>query len=902
MKLLVYAEKSSDWKEIAKGLSNDWNINLHNWKAELTSFEWDDVTVFWWAWHFYGLKNPKELWYDYSLINLPILPTTINFNEDKSFDNKKNLLINAKSLLKDTSFDKLVFAWDAWREWLAILDRLYKECNCTIEREYIWKWDSSKEEVRKLWKNRLKWTDKLISWEIIDGLTESANQRAIADWKIWMNFSQLYTLYYKLVKGDYLKFRIGRVITPTLNMVYIREQEIKSFEPKKYYKIGANFTEWFTANIRKWDLKEDYRFFSKEEVEAEYVKLVNEKEGIVESIQKKDNKIKPSFWLNGSNIKMSKELKITPKKVLDIISEMYNTDWVMSYPRVESKHITKAEASNIEKTITFLWKNKDKIPSKYEKILQYIIWNEFKTTIPVVNEKKIIEGHGAFHIKNTKWKISEQNIITFINRNDTKSKIFKKILHNNLGFYLPESVKTATNIKIKIGESIFTAEHSYTSRLGFKILNNESVETPSENLEKILEWDKLLIKKISIQENFTKPPKRISTDNIMAYMSDPKKLFEVKVDEKDLFDMIDKTEGIWQPATRQIIIENMITEDYVRIEKGDFYMTENWINILKTVHNKTKDVLVTAKLEQYLNEIAYSNSVDKIESINSNIDKYITEIIDYHVDEKTKAKYEEQGIKKRVLIEIKSPEGYNLYLKEDKKKKGEYYVTSDDNIWENNYPLFYSKYDPVTKKLINPNHICNTNVKCPSCSKKTNVFKSPKNNKLYIECIWRKNWDCKFVSAYDIDSDSIVKDDKEYLEHLCCPKCKSKVYVRKSQKNWNYYWICEKNNWKDWCDFIKEYDRKSKQFMLPIYMRNIKSTGLKINWEDIYENDKTFLTKDGKFTVWKNIGWVTIGIEILREVLSKKVTQDIIHWFVWKSWKEFSARLKLENGKIKYQF
>ena len=130
-------------------------------------------------------------------------------------------------------------------------------------------------------------------------------------------------------------------------------------------------------------------------------------------------------------------------------------------------------------------------------------------------------------------------------------------------------------------------------------------------------------------------------------MSHPEKLFESKSkDEEDLYNIIEKTEGIWQPATRQIIIENIASEEYAKIIKGDFYISEKWVKILDTIDNKTKDVLLTAKLEKWLNEIAYTNEKEHIDILKNYIDKYINHIIDKKIDNSILEKYEEKFNKK----------------------------------------------------------------------------------------------------------------------------------------------------------------------------------------------------------------------------------------------------------------
>jgi len=44
-------------------------------------------------------------------------------------------------------------------------------------------------------------------------------------------------------------------------------------------------------------------------------------------------------------------------------------------------------------------------------------------------------------------------------------------------------------------------------------------------------------------------------------------------------------------------------------------------------------------------------------------------VIDNIIDEQTIKKFEDKYTIKKVLIDIKSPEGYNLYMKEDKNNK-----------------------------------------------------------------------------------------------------------------------------------------------------------------------------------------------------------------------------------------
>lgn len=904
MNILVYTENANEWKEIAKWLSLDNSMSLYNWKAIINGFDGNIITVFWGVGHYYLLETPKDMNINYSFKSLPILPNNIWYKKDDSFYNKSNLLANALNLLKNTNFDLLVFAWNPWKEWLSILDRLYINSECKLPIEYIWKWDSSKKEIRRLWKNRLKWSDKLLGWEIIDWLTQSAHHIGIIDWKIWMNFSQLYTLYYKLLNDDYLSFEIWRITIPILNMINIRENNINNFITENYYKLKVEFIEWFN-----WYLCEDinniknYKFCDYKQIESIQAWLILSKEWKITEILSKEIKSNPPFWLNWSNIEVSRKLNITPKQVINIISELYSKDWVMSYSKTSSKYISEIEYETIKETILFLKNSIWLIPKEYNDILNYITNNNFKTTIPIINNKKIIEWHGSFHIKFTKGDLAKDNIIKFMNWNDNKSFIFRKIINNNLWFFLPLSITKQTIIKIKIWNYNFYTKELMLVSKWYKFFEKEIYNSDLEYLNKIEVNDIINIDKLFVENLKTKPLARINTDNIIAYINNPAIIYEDIIDEsKKLYDITDKCYWIWQQGNRQNIIDKLVSKKYVFIKNWEYYISNKWKIILENVDSKVKDISLAIELEKELNNIAFTNNNKHIIDLVSKTNLYITHIIKNIISDKVIEKYKEKFENKKVLIELKTSEWFNLYMKEDKKSKWKFRVTSDDNIWKDWYPIFNSNYNPITKKLINNNHICNTINKCPKCSSSLIVYKNPNDKEYYIECSKRKSEYCNFVSPYNIQNDTIIKSHIVYLKHLNCEYCNWRIYIDKSIDDWNHYWICEYNNENEDCLFKRQYDRTNWVFILPYYMRTKKNTWLQYQWKELYENKNTFFSIDWTITIWKNVWWINIDITILKELITTWKTKNIIKGFESIEGNIFPAKLKLKWDKISYYF
>ena len=102
---------------------------------------------------------------------------------------------------------------------------------------WILKIAGNKKPVKRLWISSV--TDKAIREgfkNLKDGraylnLYAAAGARAEADWLVGMNGTRALTCRYNA------QLSCGRVQTPTLALIASREQEIKSFVPKKYYTL-----------------------------------------------------------------------------------------------------------------------------------------------------------------------------------------------------------------------------------------------------------------------------------------------------------------------------------------------------------------------------------------------------------------------------------------------------------------------------------------------------------------------------------------------------------------------------------------------------------------------------------------------------------------------------------------
>lgn len=309
----------------------------------------------------------------------------------------------------------------------------------------VWKSNEQAETVRNSFTRRIPQTGRLSTGESITGLTASAMSRAVADWMVGMNLSQLFTLRNKaiaqysekngtvslLTKDD--KFSIGRVMTPTLKFIYLRDKAINEFISKEFYQIASNYEAGFTGMRFVGNVSEN-RFWDKAAAQSIMQKLDGQKVGKVEDVAAKVNsKNAPiGFHSSGFNGLMAKKLAIPVTESAAIIDAIYNDD-LLSYPRVDSKHMTEEEFKELRNSFIRLMTNVDFIKGLPKEICDGMIEandGNFTPKIPIADDSKIIEAHGCLHPVLPAGR--EKDILAMLNGKDKRAVAYTEIFKNSL--------------------------------------------------------------------------------------------------------------------------------------------------------------------------------------------------------------------------------------------------------------------------------------------------------------------------------------------------------------------------------------------------------------------------------------------------------------------------------------
>lgn len=206
---------------------------------------------------------------------LPIIPQSYVYKENPTTYKQFNVV---KKLYKAKDVDTIYYAGDSGREGIYI--------QALIRNQIFNKKFDDLTTPSNVKNEKVVWIDSQTDETIINGIKTakpysaykdmiaSGYKRAIADWLIGMNFTQVFTL----TSGGLIV--VGRVMTPTLAMIVKRQKEIDEFVKTNYYGIKSGNAKWRAVEgSRFFDspaLYNDTGFLKKadaEDLQAEFKKV-----------------------------------------------------------------------------------------------------------------------------------------------------------------------------------------------------------------------------------------------------------------------------------------------------------------------------------------------------------------------------------------------------------------------------------------------------------------------------------------------------------------------------------------------------------------------------------------------------------------------------------------------------
>lgn len=586
MKKVIIAEKPS----VAKNIADAFKIKTRR----DGYFEGDEYLVTWAFGHLLQLFDAKD--YDenmkgWRMEKFPFIPESFKYKiksdsynrsiVDKGAEKQINII---KSLIDREDVDGIISATDYDREGQVIADELFIHYNINkpIYRLLLNEW--TEDEVKKGMDN-LKLNTEM------QPLQDAGIGRQLADWIIGINLTSVATLRYGGNDKERKILNIGRVLLPTLKIIYDRDKEIENFKESSYYKLATNYKSKDSIEFETLYYENNSEKFEKKEYLDIISKALVGKSGVVvdKEIEKKREYPQPLF--NLSNLQgyiTSKYKGWTSDKVLKVAQSLYEKKFI-TYPRTASVVLEESLEDRARKVLDNL---KNGLP--YEDQIKFI-----KSKRVFDNSK--VESHSAI----TPTYVIPKGLSA------DEEKIYTAIKNRFIMQFMPVAEFEETKITLKVNDEKIPGEFISKGRVeiikGWRIV--EKIETKDTILPLVEKGDNLDVTNSKVNKVTKKPPKYHTEKTLLRVMETCGKSFkEDKEDDEtnseEMMNAILSGFSIGTPATRAETIKKLKDIGYITTKGKSLTTTELGRTIVEIFPAKELlDLEYTGRLEKTLSDI-----------------------------------------------------------------------------------------------------------------------------------------------------------------------------------------------------------------------------------------------------------------------------------------------------------
>ena len=513
---LALAEKPSVAQAIAKVLGATKRCDGY--------LEGNGWLVSWCVGHLVELAEPESYDEKYSkwrYEDLPIFPEKWKY--EVSASTRKQFAI-VKQLMNREDITEIAECTDSGREGELIYRLVYHKCGC--RKPFHRLWISSMEDAAI----REGFADLRPSNEY-DNLYEAALCRERADWIVGMNATRLFSCLY----GQTLA--VGRVMTPTLAMVVMRDAAIDAFKSEPFFIVRISMN-GVTAESERFS----------EQAEAARLADLCERAGAatVKKAERKEKTEKPPSLYDLTSLQRdaNRILGFTAQQTLDYTQSLYEKKLV-TYPRTDSRYLTDDMAAlvpGLVKEVAAVYGIREELPV---------------TPGQVINSSKVTDHHAIIP---TKTMPGED-----LSGLPSGEQAILRLIAARLIASVGEVHRYAeTTVVLDCAGAPFTAKGKTVLRAGWKGVESRirpvrSKEKEPASLPEIKTGEILPLSKTEIHEGKTNPPRHFTEDTLLQAM---------ETASADEFPEEVERKGIGTPATRAATIEKLVQKGFVE-RRGD---------------------------------------------------------------------------------------------------------------------------------------------------------------------------------------------------------------------------------------------------------------------------------------------------------------------------------------------
>src|SRR5438105_5163715 len=580
-KTLIVAEKPSVARDIVNALTGPFQA------PKDAYWESDDTIVTFAVGHLVGLKDPEaydEKFKRWRMDDLPILPEKFEL-EPRDAKSKKQLK-EIHKLMQREDVDRIVNACDAGREGELIFSYIYELAGIDKPVDRLWISSMTKQAIQGGFQKLRPGTE-------MGSLEQAARSRSEADWLVGMNATRAATLRGRAWVGGVVS--LGRVQTPTLAMIVKREREIQAFVSEPYWLVHATFDPRYAG---LWFEDEETRIFGDAERAPAIAAKVSGKEGIVESVERKEQKeIAPLLYdLTSLQRDANRRFGFSARRTLQAAQSLYEGKKAITYPRTSSRYLSGDMVPQLKPTAATLLPIKD-----YETAARFVLDLAELPLNRVVNDARVSDHHAIIPTD------VEHEIDDFT---PDERRVFDLVAKRFLAVFHPPARYQRTTVITAVEEERFRTRGKITLEAGWRGVygleadaekQSEDEEAEGGEIPALQQGLTVRCADAAFEDKMTKPPPRYTEATLLSAMETAGKLIE----DDELREAM-KDSGLGTPATTAETLQTLIRREYIERVGRDLQATPKGIQVITMLEeHKLTSPEMTGEWEHRLSELEH---------------------------------------------------------------------------------------------------------------------------------------------------------------------------------------------------------------------------------------------------------------------------------------------------------
>ena len=610
-KSLIITEKPSVASDIAKAVGG--------FKKGKDYYENEKYVISWAVGHLFELAVPASMkdqdkW---DMKKLPIMPAEFALEPAEKMTGRANVL---RKLIRNKDVSELINACDAGREGELIFRYIAQYAGTKKPIKRLWLQSMTPEAIREGFA-------RLRSDAEMQPLATAARSRNEADWLIGINATRAFTLRLSGGRGSTVTSlgrvqtpTLAIIVDRENKIKDFKPRDLHELHSRFRAAAGEYEGRWFDEAFQKdedetertkrllhrlqlnlpdaqqqldnkngslWDEhRAAPRLWHREIAEAIQRKCSG-KHGVVELEEKKPStQVAPQLYdLTALQREANNRLGFSAKRTLQIAQALYERHKAITYPRTDSRALPEDYLPTVRSTL-------NSIDNPFARRVLDNNW--VKPNKRIFNNAKVSDHFAIIPTATVPRSLDDQERALF----DMVTKRFVAV------FFPPAQYENTTRITRVEGEPFKTEGKILVAPGWLEVYGREATgDKPEENLPPVTQGEHVETVRIEIKTEQTRPPVRYNEGTILSAMEAAGKL----VEDEELRDAM-KEKGLGTPATRASIIETLISAHYLVRQGKELQPTPKAIQTITLLKNAVPELTspeLTGEWEFRLHEIEH---------------------------------------------------------------------------------------------------------------------------------------------------------------------------------------------------------------------------------------------------------------------------------------------------------